>query len=233
MKVPTLMYHEIDDNYSSSRYVLGKDKFEWQIRYLYENRFKTITADELYIKRSFGREIIITFDDGLKNAVKYALPLLKRYNFKAHLFISPGLVGKSGYLDWDEIKGLGEEFIFGFHGLNHLPLTGLNDADLFREVSKEKLESRLKRKIDCISIPHGAYDKRIEMALRSAGYKYVFTSDPFPNTEKSNPFYLGRFAILRNISFCKYARLVKNHRIQLLWEKLFYGIKEKVKKWKK
>ena len=44
---------------------------------------------------------MITFDDGYKDLIINALPLLKKYNFKATCFIVSDLIGKNV---WDELN---------------------------------------------------------------------------------------------------------------------------------
>lgn len=42
--------------------------------------------------------VAITFDDGMSSVAKYALPILRRYDAPAHIFLTTGYVGKRN--DW-------------------------------------------------------------------------------------------------------------------------------------
>jgi peptidoglycan/xylan/chitin deacetylase (PgdA/CDA1 family) len=68
--------------------------FEKQIRYLVENNYHTLKADELYgivteKKRFKQKAVVLTFDDGLRSLRCVAYPLLKKYGLSAISFIVP------------------------------------------------------------------------------------------------------------------------------------------------
>ena len=84
-----IMLHGVgDDNYSAS-------DFEEMLAYLTKN-FSVISLEQfvsrLEQKSAFEAEVALTFDDGLRNNLTVAYPLLKRYNAPATFFICPGLV---------------------------------------------------------------------------------------------------------------------------------------------
>lgn len=49
------------------------------------------------------RPLIITFDDGYKDSFTYALPILKRYNLPATIFLTTGYIGKNELFWWDAV----------------------------------------------------------------------------------------------------------------------------------
>lgn len=65
--------------------------FERQLIYITKH-FRPITMDEFYerfvCKNWEGREILLTFDDGYKNMLNTALPLLDKYNVPFGLFLT-------------------------------------------------------------------------------------------------------------------------------------------------
>jgi peptidoglycan/xylan/chitin deacetylase (PgdA/CDA1 family) len=75
---------------------LPADIFEQQMRYLKAN-FAVISLEEaLTISgesgRNFRTEIVLTFDDGLRNNYTIAYPILRRYGLPATFFVCPGLI---------------------------------------------------------------------------------------------------------------------------------------------
>jgi peptidoglycan/xylan/chitin deacetylase (PgdA/CDA1 family) len=73
------------------------DRFEEQCRFLSENGYRTLTADEFY--RALTRRdpfpekaVVLTFDDGLKTVWTVAYPLLRKYGLKAVCFLIPGCI---------------------------------------------------------------------------------------------------------------------------------------------
>jgi peptidoglycan/xylan/chitin deacetylase (PgdA/CDA1 family) len=89
-----LMYHIVGDAELSVR------QFEWQMRYL-RAYFEPISlcelVDRLHAGATTGREVAITFDDGVQNHFRVAWPLLQALRIPATFFVCPGLI-ESG--DW-------------------------------------------------------------------------------------------------------------------------------------
>ncbi len=50
--------------------------------------------------------ITVTFDDGYRDNLKLALPILERYGVPATIFITTGLVDRSAVLWWEELEAL-------------------------------------------------------------------------------------------------------------------------------
>jgi peptidoglycan/xylan/chitin deacetylase (PgdA/CDA1 family) len=89
-----IMYHGVtkaNTNYFSPRHI-SAEQFESQLRY-FSKEFNVISISEAfdYQKNNFKpkrKTITISFDDGYKNNLYNALPLLEKYNMKATFFIS-------------------------------------------------------------------------------------------------------------------------------------------------
>ncbi len=85
--IPVFCFH-------SAQYPL----FEKQLQFLNENGYKTLTSDELHERhidknyKNNGKEIAITFDDGMASVWTVVYPLLKKYEHKIISFILPGLM---------------------------------------------------------------------------------------------------------------------------------------------
>jgi Polysaccharide deacetylase len=73
-------------------------RFEAQLRYLSDNGYRTLGADELEARlrqrdrQSDARVVALTFDDATWTFWTYAYPLLRRHGMRAILFAIPGLV---------------------------------------------------------------------------------------------------------------------------------------------
>jgi peptidoglycan/xylan/chitin deacetylase (PgdA/CDA1 family) len=89
-----LMYHIVGDAELSVR------QFEWQMRYLrqyFEPTRLGVLVDRLQAGTTTGREVALTFDDGVQNHFRVAWPLLQAHDIPATFFVCPGLI-ESG--DW-------------------------------------------------------------------------------------------------------------------------------------
>jgi peptidoglycan/xylan/chitin deacetylase (PgdA/CDA1 family) len=105
--ITVLMYHGIsaDDEELHSWTLVKKSQFEKQIVFL-KNHFKIISIDKLDINNLKDNEkpkLIVTFDDGYKNNLAYALPLLEKYNVPATIYICTEAVQNSKLFWWDKI----------------------------------------------------------------------------------------------------------------------------------
>ena len=140
MKIPILVYHSISSDKSDLS--LKINEFEKQIIFLKKRGFETTSFDK--IDKNKKKQIIITFDDGYKDICIHALPILKKYGFKATCFLVSNLIGKRN--TWDALKNnfiskdlmtiedinewLGNGMLIGSHSHNHNDLTKLNKSDL-------------------------------------------------------------------------------------------------------
>lgn len=125
-------------------------------------------------------EVRITFDDGNASDIKYAMPLLIRNGIKAIFFVIAGRVGQKGFLsssDLVEMKRCGMEI--GSHGMVHKPWRNLDNEAIKEEIysAKARIEDMLGSEIHEAACPFGVYDRRSIAALKSAGFKNVYTSD--------------------------------------------------------
>jgi len=72
------------------------DIFESQMRYLKENypviSLKKALAVSSDINDKFRTDVVLTFDDGLRNNFTTAYPILSRYQLPATFFVCPGLI---------------------------------------------------------------------------------------------------------------------------------------------
>ncbi len=88
------MYHIVGDH------ELSASQFEWQLSFLrthFEPVSLAMLVDRLQSGTMEGREVAITFDDGVQNHFTVAWPLLRAHNVPATFFVCPGLI-ESG--DW-------------------------------------------------------------------------------------------------------------------------------------
>ena len=98
MPTPILMYHSISD--SRNRLSLSVDKFYKQMNFMKKIGYNTINLNE--INQNNKNKFIITFDDGYEDVLINALPILKKFNFKAICFFVTNYLNH--YNIWDQNK---------------------------------------------------------------------------------------------------------------------------------
>ncbi len=127
--------------------------------------------------------ISITFDDGYKDTLTIASPLLCLNNLPFHVFVTPANVisGDPKYLSIDELSALSKlpGVTIGAHGFSHQHLNSLSPIKIREELksSKEWLENIIERKVNTMSYPHGAFNSHVEEIAASVGYLYAATSN--------------------------------------------------------
>src|SRR5205807_2425452 len=99
-RAPVLTYHSLDD--SGSPISVAPALFRWQMGYLHQLGWRTLTLDELLAGHERGawpeRTFSLMFDDGFANLLERGLTVLAEYGFSATVFVVAGWVGRSN--DW-------------------------------------------------------------------------------------------------------------------------------------
>lgn len=216
-----LMYHKINDLWPNPTTV-PTAVFEEQMALLGELAYVPVSLDAVrdhYLQASElpERAVLITFDDGYRDNVENALPVLRRYGYPAVVFVPIGflddgrplpheeqlrLLGiRNETVGWDELAELEAGGVrIESHGIGHRPLSELEPAEATREIalSKLRLEERLGREVDAFAFVKGSLaDYRPEHAslVAQAGYKLAFTSVSGANGPASDRFRLRRYNI--------------------------------------
>lgn len=221
-----LMYHELESpgrplcqtESGYVRYILRADDFRAQMELLQQKGWRGVSTSEAV--RDFAENsVAITFDDGSETDLLYAAPLLREIKFGATFYITVGFLGKSGYLRPSQLQELLHMgFEIGCHSMTHAYLTDLNDTHLRRETAEAKahLEQILGQPVEHFSCPGGRHDARVSDAARRAGYRTVATSRIRKNSAASDPFALGRVAMLRSTPLPEFEQICQG---QKLWRK--------------
>ena len=197
--LPILMYHQIVAAEPEDIHAVRIEAFESQIVWLREQGYESVTVEEQFIDQASAqpgsslRRIAITFDDGYLDAFTNALPILKKYNFKATLFLvakrvgcvndwdqAPGLRG-APLLDWHHINEMVDHGInFGAHTCTHPDLTAIPAWQAEEEIrdSRRIIEDRLQTPIRAFSYPYSRFDESIVKMVAENGYYCACTYTP-------------------------------------------------------
>lgn len=113
-----LMYHSVYPEHMNMQndLTVTAENLEQQFQYIKEN-YKTAFFKELENKRILEPIIILTFDDGYYNNLKYLIPLLKKYQLKATICIPTDLIQKNEgkeehiFMTFEEIRSLDPDFV--------------------------------------------------------------------------------------------------------------------------
>ena len=205
-----LMYHELETpgrplcqtEPGYVRYVLTAAGFRAQMQSLQAAHWRGLSVGEA-CKLPSPQSVTLTFDDGCETDLLVAAPILKEFGFHATFYVTSGLIGMDGYLSAQQVRDLGSlGFEIGCHSMTHAYLPDLDDHQLQEEIAgaKVKLEQILGQPVEHFSCPGGRFDQRVKDVTRKAGYRTLATSNVRANSESSDPFALGRVAVMRDTS---------------------------------
>jgi len=216
-----LMYHKVNDLWPNPTTV-PTAVFEEQMSLLEDLGYVPVGLDAVLDHYLQGaslpeRAVLLTFDDGYRDNLQNALPILRRHGYPAVLFVPIGYLDgeralpheeslrvlgvRNETVDWDDLAELEAGGIrIESHGIGHRPLSELDPAEATREIalSKIRLEERLGREVEAFAFVKGSHaDYRPEHAslVQQAGYRIAFTSVSGANGPATDRFRLKRYNV--------------------------------------
>ena len=216
-----LMYHKVNDLRPNPTTV-PTEVFAEQMELLAELGYVPVSLERVRDHYLVGMPlpsgaVLITFDDGYRDNLENALPILRRHGYPAVVFVPIGyldddrplphetalrLLGvRNRTVGWDELAALEAGGIrVESHGIAHRPVSELEMAEAAREIalSKLRLEERLGRQVEAYAFVKGSLaDYRPEHVslVQQAGYTLGFTSVSGANGAASDRYRLRRYNV--------------------------------------
>jgi peptidoglycan/xylan/chitin deacetylase (PgdA/CDA1 family) len=243
---PVLMYHKIPENEIKSQHKIfvTKHNFRKHLEYFKRKGFTTLTFSELALYRkgeisfkSFPKKpLVLTFDDGYRDNLVNASPLLKEFGYKAQLFL---LADKTiNHNNWDKSSDepaheiiFGAErqswkesaFEIGSHGFSHKKLTSFSETEALTELteSKKLLEEEFKQQINVFAFTYGITTENSRELARRGGYDYAVNTDTGGLLLEEDPYAIFRVNIFPNEN--SWSLFKKTSR----WYRRYYYFKRK------
>jgi peptidoglycan/xylan/chitin deacetylase (PgdA/CDA1 family) len=157
---------------------ISPERFERQLHWL-SRWHRVIRLDDTLGNGSQARGVAITFDDGFRDNLTVALPLLERFRLPITLFVAAGFVGQPNYLSADELREIARHPLvtIGAHGLWHRHFTRLSsdEAQVELRESRSLLKNITGRQIDLMAWPYGECNDRLELLSEEAGYRAAWS----------------------------------------------------------
>lgn len=189
--IPILMYHSISHPVKDAPFKclhLPPHRFAFQMWLLNALGYQGLSMQALtpYLKgEKTGKVVGITFDDGYRNNLTHALPILQRYGFSATCYVVSNQI--DGYNQWDETKGIPKNPLMsadeltqwinagmevGVHTHNHVSLPDVDDLTAAQEIieSKTFLENLLGVPMKNFCYPYGKFNQSHIAILAEQGF---------------------------------------------------------------
>jgi len=216
-----LMYHKVND-IPENPTTVPIWQFDEQLEQLGGLGYSVVGIDEVIDHYTRGeqlpdRAVLITFDDGYRDTLENALPVLQKHGYPAVIFVPVAYMDdetplphesllvergvRNPTLDWGLMRELDAAGVrVESHGIAHRPLAEVTLDEAVREiaVSKLKLEDELGRPVRAYAYVKGSeahFHPVHESLLKQAGYEVAFTSISRSNGAATNPFRLGRYNV--------------------------------------
>ena len=216
-----LMYHKVND-LKPNPTTVPTSVFAEQMSLLADLGYAPVSLEQVrahYVEAAVLPEgaVLITFDDGYRDNLENALPILQRHGYPAVIFVPIGFLDgdrplpheemlralgvRNETVGWDELAALEAGGIrVESHGIGHRPVSELEPAAAAREIalSKLRLEERLGRRVDAYAFVKGSLaDYRPEHVslVQQAGYALGFTSVSGSNSPASDRYRLRRYNV--------------------------------------
>lgn len=211
-----LMYHSIAQS-NGDRLAVTPDLFARQMQFLADRDFRVVSLEEACGKLGsdgdLARAIVLTFDDGHRDFLTTAAPILEQHRFTATLFVVTGSLGgttqwsstdrTSGLLSRDELRELRSHgFHLGSHTVTHTDLRTLDEAKLAQELADSRSAiAELGETFIPFAYPGGTFTPRERDAVERGGYDCgVIVGGRWGNGPETDRFLLKREPMLASDS---------------------------------
>lgn len=225
-----LMYHSIADN-SDDPYAVSVDAFREQISWLFEHGFEVVSLSFLLQSiqtrnyMNLRKKVVITFDDGYRDFVTNALPILLDHRAPATVFLVTDMLGeKSSWnqhgmdvqlMNEDEVRYIKEEGIsLGSHTATHANLTLVGHEDLPRQLKdSHDVLTRIGESFYAFSYPWGQWTCQIVDAVKSSGYECALAVGEKMRLTAENTYFLPRIIMRRDMDLMIFQSLLTRTRV--------------------
>ena len=213
MKATSLMYHDVveGDDPDSSGFPGGAAALYKLPRAAFERHLEAIAAaggrPQVAAAEGWdsGQRLFLTFDDGGVSASTVIAPLLDKYQWRGHFFMTTNCIGRQGFLTADQLRELARQgHVIGTHSSSHpTVMSALSRSELLAEwsTSRARLEDILGARVEVASVPGGYYSAAVGETAAEAGIRILFYSQPTVQAQRvAGCWVLGRYYLQRHMS---------------------------------
>jgi peptidoglycan/xylan/chitin deacetylase (PgdA/CDA1 family) len=215
--VPVFMYHDVCAAATTEeRYTTPLAVFRQHLALLCEQEFAVIELPALERTPS-GRNVVLTFDDGLARQYELAFPALLEHRLTATFFVTTALVDSPGYLTWSQLREMrAAGMTIGSHGHQHIDYTGLATSVAGCELKRSwmALKDHLGEAACTFSAPYGFLNAALTAEACRAGFRWICSSRPWLASARQEE--IARLAIYNDTDVAQFAALATRSALPLI-----------------
>lgn len=222
VRLPILSYHSVGPKRKGFDEYLNvpAEMLEQHLRWLLRKGYTSIHLADWIAHHRDGtplprKPVVLTFDDAYRDTAEFAFPLLKKYGFKATVFVVTGCIGATNRWDAkfettqeplmtaEEIRLWADDNIeIGSHSVSHPDLRACSDETVLLELknSRDSLEQLIGRPVTSFAYPYGYWNERVAK-VANAIYLATATSDCGINSSPQSLARLRRAMIIPRYNF--------------------------------
>lgn len=198
--VPILCYHRFGNG--GGKMAISAAAFAQQLDWLARNDYRVIPLGQLgaFLEGRLAlpkRSVVITIDDGYESVHRIALPLLRKYDFSATLFVYTDFIGAADALSWSQLQDLTASGLIDVqaHSKSHHNLIESTTLEAETRLPRDLLEKRLGKPVQHFAYPYGDANQAVLDALTRQRYQMGLTVNPGGNAFFAQPLMLRRTMI--------------------------------------
>lgn len=225
VRLPILMYHSVSEDLQADvspyyRTVTTSRRFTEHMRFLNAGGWRAVNLrDGLHALNQSPtqvraqRLVALTFDDGFRDFLTAAAPILQLLGFSATIFLPTAFIADNGIcrkflgrdcLTWSDVRQLHRAgFEFGSHTVNHAKLVDLSWPEIEFELTSSKADIAERIGVEATSFAYpyafpqaaGAFVLRFREILRNAGYRACVATSIGRVARLDDPYCLKRLPI--------------------------------------
>jgi peptidoglycan/xylan/chitin deacetylase (PgdA/CDA1 family) len=235
-KIPILMYHSISTEATPQfrPFTVPPTLFADHMMYLYQHGYMPLSVSQ-FIQRNCRPEcmlpelpVVITFDDGFADFFTHALPVLRKYDFAATLYVTTGYINETSrwlrrehemarpMLTWEQLREISANGIeCGAHSHSHPQMDMLSPLMAQKEIAQSKafLEEHLGHAVASFAYPYGYFTATVRRMVQEAGFTSACAVKFAMSSMTSDPFALARLIIKPETSVEALAALLQGQSI--------------------
>ena len=212
-----VLFHRVDDRFPGDDITCSEREFRDYCAF-FARHFTVVPLGEIVRRAAAGTSVegllAITFDDGYRDNILTAAPILEAHRLPALFYIATDFIGsehvpwwdaelpaRPEWMTWDQVRELrARGFELGAHTMSHPDLGVVRGDQARREITGcgERLLAETGERVAHFSYPYGRADQMLEenrTLVREAGYASCVSAHGGTVAPGCDPYRLPRIGI--------------------------------------